>query len=57
MKKLILGYFIEARQGESITSTLITKHVKSFLTHNEASIWRRGLTNSDLVGRALLASG
>lgn len=38
-------------------STLITNNGKSFLTHIETSVGRRGLTNSDLVGRALLASG
>lgn len=31
--------------------------VRAFLTHDEASGWRRGVTNSVLVGRALLASG
>ena len=31
--------------------------LRSFLTHDEASGWRRGVTNSVLVGRALLASG
>ncbi len=29
----------------------------NFCTYNKASGWRRGLTNSVLVGRALLASG
>lgn len=35
----------------------LKKYGKSFVTHNDTSAWRRELTKSDLVGRALLASG
>lgn len=69
MIKLIIGriHFTRVRNSRrlmtipncSLISSVVKLHlmIRSFLTHDKASGWRRGVTNSVLVGRALLASG
>lgn len=61
-KKTSLSYFTEMqlKAGDSMKNIFfffLQIMVRAFLTHDEASGWRRGVTNSVLVGRALLASG
>lgn len=57
-KKTSLSYITETHlKAEDSMKTIFTNNGRAFLTHDEGSGWRRGVTNSVLVGRALLASG